>query len=457
MRAAAGVSWALVGVVAGCDEAPPPCDPAVALVGMSSTIELSEGGRAFVPFTGDARVRVEVAGLAPGFTARVEGRAAGARIVVGAPYGITGSLPAEIVAACETGDEPAAVALPVTVRVAPLRVEHLWRDGEPSGPSPRAFTALAVRADGTIVVAGGLSGPSPAAALADAWAYDPAGGVGGGWAELWTPSTSPLAAAGSAGVARALVDAAGAVLIHDGAGGVFVLADHEDNLDHDGLAPFITTTGAAPSRTAGAGFVRHARSGALMSLCGGAAAASEPATGPRHCAVSALTLDDATARTGTWRVVEPSGFAPVGRAGAVVDLDREGDRLVLFGGERDDGPAGDAWALALAGLPAGPLPFTRLGKEDDAPQARAWACGAVDPAGRRFFVFGGADGEGPVGALAVLDLERDDARWRRLDVPDLPSPRVGCAAAWDPHGTRIVFGFGRDAAGDRGDLWALEL
>lgn len=456
MRAAAGVSWALVGAVAGCEEAASPCDPAVVLVGMSSIIELSEGGRAFIPVGGDARVRVEVAGLAPGFTARVEERAAGARIVIGAPYGITGSLPAEIVAACETGAEPDAVALPVTLRVAPLSVEHLWRDGEPSGPSPRAFTALAVRADGTVVVAGGLSGSGPVTALADAWAYDAADGAGGAWAELWTPSTSPLAAAGTAGVARALVDAAGAVLIHDGAGGVFVLTDPEDNLDHGGLARFITT-GAAPSRTAGAGFVRHARSGALLSLCGGAAAASAPATGPRHCAVSALTLDDARARTGTWRVVEPSGFAPAGRAGAVVDLDLEGDRLVLFGGERDDGPAGDAWALALAGLPAGPLPFTRLGKEDDAPPARAWACGAVDPAGRRFFVFGGTDGDGPVGALAVLDLERDDARWRRLDVPDLPLPRVGCAAAWDPLGSRIIFGFGRDAAGDRGDLWALEL
>lgn len=396
-------------------------------------------------FTPDVGVRVEMVGLAPGFASRIEVLPGGARIVVRAPYGITGSVPAEVVATCEIDEDPAAVALPVTVRVRPLRAVVLDEDAL-ARPPPRAFAALVALpgADSRIVVAGGTSA---GAALADVWSWDSSTNA---WARLVEEATE----GGPSGVLRAALDRRGRVLIHDDAGRLFVL----DAAARPATVTPVVAAGTHPDTTAGAGFVHHERSDVVLSLCGGTRApqggGAGPTVAPRHCIASAFARDDGIA---TWTVLEPTGFAPAGRAGAVVDVDEEGNRLVLFGGERDDGPGQDTWALSLDALPGSSVTFTRLGKEDDPPAPRAWGCGAIDPAGRRFFVFGGSDGDAPVESLSVLDLERDDAGWRSVNVAGLPPGRVGCAAAWDEARQRVVVGFGRDAVAEQAELWALEL
>jgi hypothetical protein len=403
------------------------------LLAIAPDIAMSEGGRARISFPFDETVALELVGLAPGFTARVTRDGARGRLVVGAPYGITGVLPAELVGSCADG---LARALPVTLRVRPLTVTPLSADGAPAAPAPRWSPGLAVVGDRLVVVGGIGAGPGIARtdALDDAWAFDLAGD--GGWSLLTTGA--PAGVVRAAAVPRAV--AARSVLLHDDAGRV-------TRLGLDGrLDPVVAAAG--PIETGGGGFVRHATSGLFVSLCGSGAS--------RHCRISSLAWDPDSA-SGTWSAHAPTGFAPVGRAGAVIDIDEEGQRVLVFGGERDDGPARDGWALAVGALPEGPVAFSRLGKDDDTPRARAWACGAVDPVGHRFFVVGGSDEAGTVDTLTVLDLEREDARWKSLFLPALPPAREGCAAAYDPRGARILVGFGRDLGVEHNDLWALEL
>lgn len=433
-----------VGAGAGCAPVEPPCLAVGVLADAPSSIALVEGGRGFLALRSDPRVTVRIDGLVAGFTARV--REDGVH-VVRAPYGITGTLPASIEATCDDGDRATA---PLDLVIAPIDVATLAPIQGGNAPGPREAPGLAVVPAGVVVV----GGVHEHASLSDAWFLARGGDT---WVEL-DVALAPLVGAGSI---RATPRDDGRVLLLGSTGATAIL-----DVANGGDAKLLAPGGAVPAESDGASLARSTGpTGALtLALCGRGAA--------RHCRASAFDEGDGVLTP--WRLLEPSGFAPAGRDGAVVDIDHESRRLVLFGGQLEDGIASDAWTLAVdeIGVESGArIAWQHLAHRasgDEEPAARRGACGAVDPLGHRLLVVGGAEAEGPArGVLAFdLDIERESSftaerpkAWRAVDVDDMPDGSVGCAAAWDPVEGRLVVGFGAVPAGvePSQSLWALDV
>jgi hypothetical protein len=424
----------VVQTATGCDAPPHVCDPATRLRGVTPTITLAEGGRAMIGLSpARDRIDVDVRGLAAGFSWTIKNDL----LFVSAPYGINGRVPAELVATCAAPVDGAVneppVALPLTLEVQPLRAVQLVVDGDRAAPAPRDNAALVVVAGAPVVVAG----TGATAALDDAWRLD-----GEVWRRLALDGETPRGAARgtSLGARRALVQVAG--------GGVYELAVADGLADAPSITAW-TRGGAVPSSSWGGGLVHHGASGLVLSVCGG-----EVGGAGAHCRVSALPLG----LEASWSTLEPTGFAPQGRVGAVVVVDAESNRLIVSGGARADGPGKDTWSLVLDTLPAGPVTWEKVAEESTQNAPRAWACGAVDPIGHRLFVVGGNDGTGARATVRALNLDDEEPRWRDARVtPSLPA-RTGCSAAWDDEHARILVGFGADEDGRlHNDLWSLEL
>jgi hypothetical protein len=154
-----------------------------------------------------------------------------------------------------------------------------------------------------------------------------------------------------------------------------------------------------------------------------------------------------------WREVEVEGERPGRRRDAVFVHDEAGERAILFGGRRDGEPLSDTWALDLASMS-----WSALDTPDGLhPPARYGAAAAMDEAGRRLFVAGGAPRPGlPLDDIWVLDLETDT--WELLDPGDgpRPAPREGLSGDLEAGGLLyLTHGLGR--TGCLSDTWVLNL
>lgn len=433
-----------------CAQVDEPCVAADALVDAPTSLALVEGGRGFLALRAYAGITVTIDGLVPGFTTRV--REDGVH-VVRVPYGIAGTLPATLTATCDDGDRASAS---LELVVAPLAVRSLAPLED--GPGARDAPGMAVVPAGVVVVGGTFD----RAALADAWLL-PRG------SDAWTRIDVELAARVGAGSIRATAMDDGRVLLLGPAGATAIL-----DVTDTGTLEVVTPGGAVPDESDGAAFVRAPSStsvGAPMStlaLCGRGVA--------RHCRATAF--DDVDGAAAPWRLLEPTGFAPAGRDGAIVDVDLESRRLILFGGQLDDGVASDAWTLALDDVGTDAIAWqhhSHAASGDEEPTPRRGACGAIDPVGHRFLVVGGVGGVDALGTSNAsnargliafdLDIERTpsfDAErpkaWRTVDVDGMPDGSAGCAAAWDAVDGRMIVGFGTRADdAPSTTLWALDV
>lgn len=433
----------LTGACAASDEA---CTAARALEAAPATLSLVEGGRGVLAMPRSAEIALHVDGLLAGFTTRR--REDGALVVV-APYGITGTLPARIDASCQDGDR---ASRRIDLIVEPIGVVQLASLA--AGPGARRAPGMAVVEAGVLVIAGfpTVAGGAP---LDDLWLL-PRGSSA--WRRL------ELDAGVGAGSVRATAMADGRRVLLLGPSGATAIVD----VAPDGAATItaLAPGGAIPTESDGASLL-HVPSGAGLGL--GAAGAGRTMTlaacgkgAVRHCRVAAFVADGAG--PSPWRVLEPTGFAPVGRDTAIVAVDLESRRLVLFGGERDDGWGADAWTLSLDGIDEGTISWAHLGGDATPPAARRGACGALDPIGHRLLVMGGADGTESSRSLLAYDLEpspadaegtNEERVWREIGVDGLPDSNQGCSAAWDPVEERLVIGFGSVVRAP--SLWALEL
>ena len=180
--AVAGLSaWAT-----GCAAEPEPCNAAAALKSAPTSIALVEGGRGLLALPRNDGVTLRLDGLLAGFTSR---RREDGVLVIAAPYGISGTLPARLQATCDDGDRAArAIELVidpfVIVPLAPIAA---------AGPGPRRAPGMAV-VDAGVVVVGGHEG---SVALADAWLL-PRG------ATQWRPLDVTLDGAGDGALDGAL-------------------------------------------------------------------------------------------------------------------------------------------------------------------------------------------------------------------------------------------------------------
>ncbi|MBL8753031.1 MAG: hypothetical protein JNK15_06975 [Planctomycetes bacterium] len=125
--------------------------------------------------------------------------------------------------------------------------------------------------------------------------------------------------------------------------------------------------------------------------------------------------------------------------GMVYDPGR--DRLVLFGGKQGNSPLGDTWELHAGqwSLRSGP-----------GPSARARFGMVHDPVRARTVLFGG-QGTGYLGDVWTSTANG----WAAWPLVGGPSPRAGHAMAYDAANDRIVVFGGEGPAGVLGDTWSL--
>ena len=160
----------------------------------------------------------------------------------------------------------------------------------------------------------------------------------------------------------------------------------------------------------------------------------------------ALSLAGAPA----WSQLAPAGTIPTARGAASIVSDPTRNRLVVFGGNQDNGTFfGDAWALSLAG----PLTWSPILAGGSPPSGRAYHSATYDASRDEMLVFAGFDG-----------AYRDDSyvlsfagtpQWSALSTPGgEPGIRALHSAIHDPVRNRdIVFSGASDVL--LSDLWEL--
>src|SRR5262249_51970160 len=96
-----------------------------------------------------------------------------------------------------------------------------------------------------------------------------------------------------------------------------------------------------------------------------------------------------------WIRYKTEGIAPAPRFAAAVAYDRNGNKLILFGGANADlsGPyRNDAWVLSNANGLGGTPRWMQLQPSNTPPTGRRYLSGAYVPATNRFIIFGGLVG-----------------------------------------------------------------
>lgn len=183
--------------------------------------------------------------------------------------------------------------------------------------------------------------------------------------------------------------------------------------------------------------------------------------GPRN----SVYLDEAWAYDavcGTWAQFPAAGSAGPGRRGAYsAALDRKRQRMVLFGGRKNDAGfevLNDTWAFDVQ-----KGAWQKLKPTGNHPAARMSHRVIYDPAADRLLLFGGnADAEMFAGQVLGDTYELSfaagaDGAWRRID-GSAPSARQDPSSALDEkHGLWVLFGGATSFVSYLKDLWAFDL
>jgi hypothetical protein len=173
-----------------------------------------------------------------------------------------------------------------------------------------------------------------------------------------------------------------------------------------------------------------------------------------------VSLNDKGPRT--WKRLVDGAPA---RNGCVMVLDAKRDRLLVFGGDGGPDaklgftPLNDLWAIELRGGT-----WSKLTSNGDVPAPRWNLAGAVDNAGGRMFVFGGA---GHLhGALVrdnfVFELDMAQLKWTKHEGKGRqPAPMEGATLTYDPSKELLVVvgGLSLADAGEPGSksIWLYDL
>jgi galactose oxidase-like protein len=156
-----------------------------------------------------------------------------------------------------------------------------------------------------------------------------------------------------------------------------------------------------------------------------------------------------------WSALATQGTPPSPRRLAEAVYDREGDRLIVYGGY-DGTILGDLWQLDFA---TDPPTWSPLAATGEAPHARAGHAMVYDPSGNRVIVFGGYDGVSENyrrNDLWALGLG-DSPSWEPLSAEGTPpSPRSSPSAVYDSRRHQMLL-FGGTAPGFTNETWALSL
>jgi hypothetical protein len=170
--------------------------------------------------------------------------------------------------------------------------------------------------------------------------------------------------------------------------------------------------------------------------------------GPRND-VWALALSG----TPRWTNLATSGMPPLPVVDASAAYDPPGHRMVVFGGLRSDGTcSNEAWILSLTGPPT----WSRVQAFGPPPPVRAGAQCALDRENNRLVVFGGWDGNLYLDDTWMLDLT-PGGNWLQIVGGQRPSPRSAGVALFDAAALRIVLFGGTRETGPNAECWQLSL
>ncbi len=149
----------------------------------------------------------------------------------------------------------------------------------------------------------------------------------------------------------------------------------------------------------------------------------------------------------TWTDVSPA-TGPLERCLHAACYDAVGHRMIMYGGQNNNGPLGDLWALDL-----NTDTWTDITPATN-PAARYFTALVYDAANRRATMFGGQTLLGATSESWVFDLWT--GAWTQLSPAGTPpTSRYGAAGIYDgAHDRMIVFG-GNDGS-VQNDVWALE-
>jgi hypothetical protein len=134
--------------------------------------------------------------------------------------------------------------------------------------------------------------------------------------------------------------------------------------------------------------------------------------------------------TGPWiwqPVVPVDGPAPPPRSAGTAVFDPVGRRLVIFGGESDQGFLNDVWAFDLL-----TRVWSELATTGEKPEPRLGANAVYDPNGHQMVLWAGQQGSRFFDDTWALDLQR--LEWSNLSPPPgaRPQARYGAGAVFDP-------------------------
>jgi hypothetical protein len=130
----------------------------------------------------------------------------------------------------------------------------------------------------------------------------------------------------------------------------------------------------------------------------------------------------------TWqRMVPVEGPAPLPRSAGTAVFDPISRRLVIFGGESDQGLLNDVWAFDLL-----TRSWSELATIGERPEPRLGANAVYDPNGHQMVIWAGQQGSRFFDDTWALDLQR--LEWRDLSPPpgQRPQARYGAGAIFDP-------------------------
>ena len=156
--------------------------------------------------------------------------------------------------------------------------------------------------------------------------------------------------------------------------------------------------------------------------------------------------------TPAWTQLAPTGTPPSVRWGHTAIYDAANDRMIMFGGIASIAN-NQLWALSLAGTPA----WTPIAASGVPPAARYAHAAEYDAGNQRMLMFGGYDGTINRNDVWQLTLTGSSA-WTSVGASGAP-PAVRAGAPWVldvPRNRLFLFG-GLTDAGDRDDLWTLDI
>jgi N-acetylneuraminic acid mutarotase len=149
----------------------------------------------------------------------------------------------------------------------------------------------------------------------------------------------------------------------------------------------------------------------------------------------------------TWAEVTPTGASPSPRDSHAMVYNPVNGLIYLFGGFDDVGQLNDLWVYSVA-----ENTWTEVLPGGGPPAPRSTHAMAVDEATGQVLVFGGYDGDFPLGDLWAYDPAAN--MWTELtSTGDTPADRSAVRMVYDPvSGRMIVFG-GYDGEAELSDTW----